>query len=193
MNFLRWREFHCFGAPTCINIIWLVERLAVRVIPVPECFGQIDMRNRFSTPRVFKPEILEICEFVWSNRIFRKFFRLWLSIGRRAAAAPEWNSHQRLIQFHYDCIHTYIYICCLLIWIVACVGTCWGFTYAMMSLLNMCVCVLFFKWVLVMRWFHLLMRGCNVVILFLGWVQVIMVFIMYSFDCAQFWLYCLTW
>jgi len=32
------------------------------------------MKNSFWAPRVFTPEILEICEFVWSNRIFRKFF-----------------------------------------------------------------------------------------------------------------------
>ena len=70
MNFLRWREFHCLAAPTYINIIWLVERLAVRVIPVPGCFGEIDMENQFGLPGVSNAEILEICEFVWSNRIF---------------------------------------------------------------------------------------------------------------------------
>ena len=55
---------------TSIVIIWIVERLARRVIPVPGCFCQIDMKNRFELPGVFKAEILEICEFVWSNRIF---------------------------------------------------------------------------------------------------------------------------
>ena len=60
------------------------EVLAVRVIPVPGCFGRIDMEHRFAAPGVFKPEILEICEFVWSNRIFPEVF---------SAMAFDW-SHQ---------------------------------------------------------------------------------------------------
>ena len=32
-----------------------------------------------------------------------------------------------------------------------------------------------------MKWFHLLMRGCNVVILFVDWVQIIMIFIVNKF------------
>ena len=47
-------------------------------------FRQINMKNRFWAPRVFKPEILEICEFVWSNRIFPEVF---------SAMAFDW-SHQ---------------------------------------------------------------------------------------------------
>ena len=58
--------------------------LAVKVIPVPGCFGQIDMKNRFELPGVFNAEILEICEFVWSNRIFPEVF---------SAMAFDW-SHQ---------------------------------------------------------------------------------------------------
>ena len=42
------------------------------------------MKNRFWGQRVFKPEILEICEFVWSNRIFPEVF---------SAMAFDW-SHQ---------------------------------------------------------------------------------------------------
>ena len=57
---------------------------AVRVIPVPVCLGQIDMKTRFRLRRVFKAEILEICEFVWSNRIFPEVF---------SAMAFDW-SHQ---------------------------------------------------------------------------------------------------
>ena len=60
------------------------EVLAVRIIPVPGCFAQIDMKNRFTGRRVFKAEILEICEFVWSNRIFPEVF---------SAMAFDW-SHQ---------------------------------------------------------------------------------------------------
>ena len=58
------------AAVTFHDITRFVKRLAVRVIPVPGCFGQISMKNRFSGRRVFKPEIFEICTFVWSNFIF---------------------------------------------------------------------------------------------------------------------------
>ena len=42
------------------------------------------MKNRFAAPGVFRAEILEICEFVWSNRIFPEVF---------SAMAFDW-SHQ---------------------------------------------------------------------------------------------------
>ena len=57
----------------------------------------------------------------------------------------------------------------------------WVFTHVMMSLLNMRVCIFFFKWVVVMRWFHLLMCGCNVLFLSVDWVQIIVILIMYNF------------
>lgn len=47
-----------------------MELLGVRVIAVSGCFAKIDMKNRFWVPQGFKPESLEICEFVSSNRIF---------------------------------------------------------------------------------------------------------------------------
>ena len=47
-------------------------------------FGQTDDKNRFGAPVVFNPEFLEICEFVWSNRIFPEVF---------SAMAFDW-SHQ---------------------------------------------------------------------------------------------------
>ena len=54
-------EEECFAplSPQCGGCHkWPVERLAVRVIPVPGCFGQIDMKNRFELPGVFDAEMI---------------------------------------------------------------------------------------------------------------------------------------
>ena len=42
--------------------------------------GRIQTTYRFCTLAVFNLEFLEICEFVWPNRIFLQVFRLFLSI-----------------------------------------------------------------------------------------------------------------
>ena len=63
------------AALTYIIIILFIKLLAVRIIQIPEWFAQIDMTNLVWAPRVLKPEILEICAYVKSNRIcFRSFF-----------------------------------------------------------------------------------------------------------------------
>ena len=51
-----------------------VRGVGRRVIPVPGMLGRSWGRHRFSSFGVFKVGFLEICEFIWSNRIFLQVF-----------------------------------------------------------------------------------------------------------------------
>ena len=55
----------------------LVRGVSRRVIPVPGMLGRNWHEHRFAAWWVFKAEFLEICEFVWPNRIFLQVFLLF--------------------------------------------------------------------------------------------------------------------
>ena len=71
-------RFQCLAALACIIIIiiiiiWFVKRFCRRVMPAPGCSADGGCRHRFYTLGALTFEFLEICQFIWSNRIFRFF------------------------------------------------------------------------------------------------------------------------
>ena len=66
---LRWRDFNALRRA---HVSLYVTRRAVlpKSNTVTGVIGPVHGNNRFYAVGVFKPELFEICKFVWSRRIF---------------------------------------------------------------------------------------------------------------------------
>ena len=81
----RWREFHCLAARQ-LSFYMTRRALCLSSNTVTGVIGPVHGKHRFYKIGVFNRELLEICKFVWSRRIFPIVFSHVAFVWRRQIA-----------------------------------------------------------------------------------------------------------